>query len=206
MPTPIYRITHYQNLDFILRSGIYCRNAEQHDPNVYNIGDSSLISSRGNKTVPISPGGVLNDYVPFYFGVHSPMLLRIHTNRVQGVNCSQRDVIYLYSTIAEIEKNKLSYIFTDGHAYQGYSNYFSAKSDLKKLDFATINAKRWADTPNDNDRMRRKQAEFLVYKFVPTQCILGVGTYDDHTLAEVKSILSQNNSNIPAKVKNSWYY
>lgn len=206
MPTLIYRITHYKNLDFILKNGIHCCNSNVQDPAYVSIGDTSLISSRGSKSVPVAPYGVLNDYVAFYFGVHSPMLLRIITGRVSGVTCTQSEIIYIVSSIEDIEGNGTPFVFTDGHAYQRFSSFYNDKKNLTKLDYKTIASKDWANTSLDNDKMRRKQAEFLVYNFVPTNCILGIGTLDHAALTEVKSILAKNGSNIPAKIKTFWYY
>ena len=75
----LYRITHFSNLEHILRNGLLCPNHPNADPNYCGIGDKSLIQVRDKIEVPISPGGILRDYVAFYFGPHSPMLLQIKT-------------------------------------------------------------------------------------------------------------------------------
>ena len=70
----LFRMTHIENLRIILKDGMYAPNVRRY-PEYINIGDESLIEQRGEFQVPIAPGGVLSDYVPFYFGGHSPMLL-----------------------------------------------------------------------------------------------------------------------------------
>jgi ssDNA thymidine ADP-ribosyltransferase, DarT len=72
-----------------LENGLFCRNSEDCDPDYYNIGYKNLIDKRGSRIVPVEPGGVLNDYVPFYFAPRSPMLYSIHTGFVQGFTGSQ---------------------------------------------------------------------------------------------------------------------
>lgn len=72
------------------------------DPAYRNIGNRTLIRDREEYRVPIPPGGTLGEYIPFYFGGHSPMLLNIKGGR-QGVErIPQRDCEEL------IAKNNLS--------------------------------------------------------------------------------------------------
>lgn len=204
----IYRITHYSNLDFILKHGMFSKNSLQKDPNYYNIGDTSLIQSRGTKSISIQPGGTLNDYIPFYFGVHSPMLLKIHTGQVTGVTCGQSEIIYIVCSDTSIQSQKIPFIFTDGHAYNNLSKFDDNLSNLNNLDWGVINAKYWADDPQvDNDRQRRKQAEFLAFQKVPKDCILEIGVYDDNMKTIVDNILTANNcTNIPCNIRSGWYY
>ena len=80
-PTPIYRIIHIHNLDTLLqREEIHAPSACPNDGLPYTgIHASQTQLDRGDKKVPCGPGGVIRDYVGFYFGPCSPMLLRIHT-------------------------------------------------------------------------------------------------------------------------------
>jgi hypothetical protein len=75
----IFRITHIANVPWILEHGLHCRNSPERDPNYVEIGNPELIQKRTQRPVPIPPGGVLSDYIPFYFTPHSPMLLNIKT-------------------------------------------------------------------------------------------------------------------------------
>ncbi len=88
-------MTHYSNVGFILRNGLYCCNGGVTDPNYINIGHKSLIDKRGLAPVTIPPGGVLNDYIPFYFHYKMPMLWHIHKNLVDDYAGSQNEIIYL---------------------------------------------------------------------------------------------------------------
>ena len=73
----IFRIAHIKNTPWILDHGLHCRNSEECDPNFVEIGNPELIVKRIHRTVPISPGGLLSDYIPFYFTPYSPMLYNI---------------------------------------------------------------------------------------------------------------------------------
>jgi hypothetical protein len=78
MPNPlspqkalIFRITHRDNIPWVLENGVHCRNSNRLDPNFVSIGNESLIHDRQQVVVPIAPGGTLSDYVPFYFTPYS---------------------------------------------------------------------------------------------------------------------------------------
>ena len=72
-PTPVFHITHWENLPSILqagglaaknllaRGGITCRS----------IAFPSVQDRRSRTTVPCGPGGTLHDYVPFFFAARS---------------------------------------------------------------------------------------------------------------------------------------
>ena len=70
----IYRMTHIDNVPFIAQNGLWSKLSPVHDPNFIPIGNPDIIDKRTNKfVVVIPPGGVLGEYVPFYFSGHSPM-------------------------------------------------------------------------------------------------------------------------------------
>lgn len=62
----IWRIVHRDNLPWILANGLHCGNSPVKAPDWINIGNPELISKRASHPVPQAPGGVLNDYIPFY--------------------------------------------------------------------------------------------------------------------------------------------
>ena len=75
----IFRITHIANVPWILSNGLHSKNAEIIDPNFVQIGNSELIVKRTTRDVPVSPGGSLSDYIPFYFTPFSMMMYNMVT-------------------------------------------------------------------------------------------------------------------------------
>jgi hypothetical protein len=69
----IWRITHRKNLPWILANGLHAGNSGPRLRDWVSIGNEDLIGRRAHRKVPVPPGGVLNDYVPFYFTPFSPM-------------------------------------------------------------------------------------------------------------------------------------
>ena len=80
----IFRITHRDNVPWILDNGMHAGNGEKFDPNYRNIGNVDLIDKRSRRVVAVPPGGTLCDYVPFYFTPYSIMMYNIKTG--YGVN------------------------------------------------------------------------------------------------------------------------
>ena len=202
----IFRLTHHANLEFTLRNGMYCCNSTNADPNYINIGHRNLIDKRGRRKVSLPPDGVLNDYVPFYFSIRSPMLYSIYKKNVDGFSGKQSDIIYLVSSVEKILEAKIPFVFTDGHAYEMISRFYNQITDIDKVDWEIMGAKYWNNTDQDNDRMRRRMAEFLAYQFVPSNCILAVVVYDEKIKNIVDSIQNKCNTNIKTIIKRNWYY
>lgn len=54
-----------------------------------NIAHQNIQDRRAYRQVPFDPGGVLHDYVPFYFAPRSPMLYTISRGNVVGYEQGQ---------------------------------------------------------------------------------------------------------------------
>src|ERR1035437_7082752 len=90
----VFRMIHYKNLGYILKNGIYYRNNPNFPEDYVNIGNPEIITNRDEIPVKCYPDTKVNDYVPFYFGVRTPMLYNIHT--AYGIKGhEQHEIIYL---------------------------------------------------------------------------------------------------------------
>jgi hypothetical protein len=108
----LYRIIHIDNLDYILNIGkLTCPNHQQKDVNYIGIGDESLINKRTQKEIAIDPGGTFKDYISFYFGPLSPMLLRIKTGKNNIRKLDQDDIIYIVTSFEKIKSSKNKFVF-----------------------------------------------------------------------------------------------
>ena len=122
--------------------------------------NAEIIGRRTNKrVVVVPPGGVLGEYVPFYFSGHSPMLLNIATG--YGVpRIPQRDIVFLVCDAFEIAAQSIPFCFTDGNATKSISRFYNTLDDLDKLDWGTIRATLWKNTGDDYDRVRKKRRQY----------------------------------------------
>lgn len=200
-------MVHIDNLRIILRDGMYAPNVRKY-PEYVNIGDESLIEQRNVFTIPIAPGGVLADYVPFYFGGRSPMLLNIKTGYRGIKQRDQREIVYVCTHIETVAQSCPEYCFTDGHAKDRLTAYFNNLDDLDKVDWRAVDLTYWTSTEDEPDNMRRKQAEFLVKTHVPLSCFSGIIVLDDSAAEIVNTIMKETGTSLPVYVDNKrkYYY
>ena len=66
----------------------------------------------------------------------------------------------------------------------------------------------WEDTLEDGDRKRRKQAEFLVHKFLDWSLISSISVLNTNTRVRVEGILAQHPGvyHPTLDVRPNWYY
>lgn len=206
-PVLIYHITHINNLESILlKGGLLCVNEINITKSPVSIAHQSIQDQRAEFKVPVSPYGCLHDYVPFYFAPRSPMLYTINRGNVMGYNEGQGPIIYLVTNVNEIANKSIPYCFTDGHGIMHFTAYYEDLRDLKEIDWAIMKEKYWGDTPEDPDRKRRRQAEFLVYNFVPIECIQKICVINNKYKTKIQQILSEKKVEIPVNIESSWYY
>ena len=209
-PTWVFRITHVDNLRAILqRGGIYAPNATPADDIPHKaIHFDRIQQQRLNTPVPCGPGGVVHDYVPFYFAPRSPMLYTIHKGNVSGYDEGQGPIVYLVTDVQTVQSSGARFVFTDGHAIMTVSQFFDDLSDLDEVDWSVMKSRWWNDTPRSPDRKRRRQAEFMIQRFCPWSLIRGIGVMDQARKAMVEAILREF-PELPTsvvRIKPAWYY
>ncbi len=208
MPTNIYHITHINNLSLILKSGGLIANSrlQKQQTQYTDIAHSQIQDRRANIYVPCATDGCLQDYVPFYFAPRSPMLYAIHKNNVEGYTVAQNSIIHLVSEAELIETNNLAFAFTDGHAIMAYSEFYDNLQNLNVIDWQIMKEQYWNNTPEDGDRKRRRQAEFLIHQFVPWKLIKEIAVQNITLKSQVSKLLQNFNFNNSIKVYANWYY
>lgn len=171
-------MTHLDNVDHILKFGITHKNSDNRNFNYRAIGDNSLISRRDNFKTPL--GIELGNYTPFYFGLRTPMLYVIQ-NGYNGVQMTPaHDIVYCVSSMQKIVESKLEFIYTDGHATDGFTNFYSMEditSIENQIDLTATNGKYW-NVEGDLDFKRRKEAELLILGDLPIEYNLGFIVYN----------------------------
>ncbi len=200
----IYHITHYKNLTSILKEGsILCKSLIREKSIVYkDVAYKEIQARRSVTNVPLEPYGTLHDYVPFSFAPRSPMLGAIYKNHQEG----QRPMVHIVSSVQNVVQSGTPFVFTDGHATMALSNFYNHVRDLDKVDWEIMKSRFWADTPEDPDRKRRRQAEFLVYRRLHWSWVIGIGVIDEQVKATVMEIMNRFGCNLPVVVRKEWYY
>lgn len=206
--TAIYHITHTDNLPLILEQNGLCSDNERKIRQLSPVGiaHNHIKERRAHKRVIKSQGGTLADYVPFYFAPRSPMLYAIHKNQVEGYNGTQQNVVHLCTSVEIIAQKALPYFFTDGHAVMEISEPFEDLTDLSRIDWNIMRETYWHDTDNDGDRTRRRQAEFLLYQFLPWTMVTEIGVMTERIAQQVTEKLKEADYIPQIVVHREWYY
>lgn len=213
-PIPIHHITNIDNLPRIIKTGGLWCDAERirQGFDCVSIGYDHLKQRRMRKRVQdqagrrVAAGGVLADYVPFYFANRSPMLYSIHQGQVIGYAGGQANVVYLVGTVETVVAGNRPWFFTDGHAVQAMTEFFANSEHLDKIDWNVIRSRSWKDRENDPDRKRRKQAEFLIHGSVPWSWICSIGVVDQGRSQRVKEMIAEASHQPEVSIERSWYY
>lgn len=209
-PTPILRFIHVDNLHIYLkRGGLHAPNHAPNDGLMYRTNHNADIQATRHTTpIPCGPRGVIHDFIPFYFGYLSPMLLQLKTGQVPGYTQGQTPFIYLVTTAQAVRDAGQGFVFSDGHGIAAFTQWFDDLAELDKVDWEMVNQRYWADTINDMDRQRRKQAEFLVHCFCAWSLIHEIGVFDNAMQVRTEAILAEHNAtqNGLVRVRRDWYY
>jgi prepilin-type processing-associated H-X9-DG protein len=208
MPVPLYHITHIDNIISILQSNGLLANSrlQQERTQFRDISYENIQGRRATKTVPCGVGGVLHDYVPFYFAPRSPMLYTIHKGNVPNYQGGQASVLHLVTTVEAIEAAGLNFAFTDGHAVMAYSDFYENLEDLERIDWDVMESRLWYDTNEDPNRKCKRQAEFLIHSYLPWNLVQEIGVINDSVRERICQILQNFGVSIPVRVYPNWYY
>jgi hypothetical protein len=210
VPTPVYRFIHIDNLAVVLRrAALHAPRHVPDDGHVYKtIHNVDIQDERRRTLIPCGPGGVIHDYVSFYFGPRTPMLLQLHTGRAGGYTQTQTPLIYLISTAQAINASGAQFVFSDGHGIASFTAWKDDLAQLDEVDWTAVNSRYWADTVEDPDRQRRKQAEFLVHRSCPWELIREIAVVNDNMKRRVEQILAEFPEQLrrPVRVRPELYY
>lgn len=202
----IWRIVHRHNLSWILENGLHCGNSAIKAPDWVNIGNPELIDKRANHPVPLPPGGLLNDYVPFYFTPFSPMLRNIHTGWGGIQRRSNEEIVILVSSLHRIANLGLPFLFTNSHAYYQWADYYSDLADLDKIDWPLLQRRDFKRDPEDPAKFERYQAEALIHQHLPVSGLIGIICYTELLKQRIERNIQARNLSLPVYARTGWYF
>lgn len=156
--------------------------------------------------MPLSPHGVLNDYIPFYFTPFSPMMYNIYTGRGGVKHIPNADIVILVSSLHRVSELGLSYVFTDRHAYVPTADYYNDLRYLHKIDWALLQRRNFKRDPDDPAAIERYQAEALVYGHMPIEGLIGAICHSEEQQKQLESAARAANKSLQFKCKPNWYF
>ena len=208
----IYHFTHVDNIGAIRAAGrLRCDAVARDGLTKTEVGDPDIKESRRRRVIPIAPGGRVGEYVPFYFAPRSPMMYRIACDCRDSIanryTDGDRPLVYLVTSVDVVVAAGSTWVATDGNAATATTEFTSDVIDMARMvDWPLMKAERWNNTPDDLDRQRRRQAEFLVYGELPLSAIRWVAVHSDERASQVGNHLVDHELGRRIIVRPNWYY
>jgi hypothetical protein len=145
--------------------------------------------------------------VPFYFAPRSPMLFRIQRGGVDGVSSDPARLVYLACSTEAVLEAGHACVFTDGNAAAAFTQFHDDPDRLADIvDWPLMRARYWSNTEEDNDRVRRRGAEFLVHRELPFELVDELGVYDANTRSAVRAAAAAAGWEVAVHVRGGWYF
>jgi ssDNA thymidine ADP-ribosyltransferase, DarT len=220
IPTRIFHITPIANLAKICASGEICsKNVlmardEAHE----SIAHATIQSRRATKPVTCAPGGVVHDYVPFYYAPRSPMLYAIQNGKVLGCPWRQEDIVHIESSVENVAVSGGKFVIYPISAALDYSvDCYDTIAGLDRIDwslffegellagFAKYFHSR-AGHPRHERRIETRQAEFLIHGVFPLSLATRISVINAAKQMEVASTLAKHGVQLPVEVQPNWYF
>lgn len=185
----VYHFTYIDNLEGIIKNGLLSTNLKSiKGINHKDIANNSIQHRRSEMRVTCGPGGVVHDYVPFYFTKRSPMLLNV----IKKKNVDQEGIIYFALPIEAIEDE--SVVFSDFSANTLTPPiFYSDANDLNKLNWDIIDNRVWI--PNTDRLKQQKMAELLIHNKVSLNDISFIVVWDTSIKNHVEKKLVKHGIN-----------
>ena len=202
----LFRITHIENIPWILKNGLHCKNSGILDPNFVTIGNPELISKRTSRDVPIPPGGTLSDYIPFYFTPLSMMVYNIHTGYGGIRRVRNADIVMMVTSFRKLVEQGIPAVCTDRHAYLRTACFFSSLNDLDMIDWPLLQARDFRRDDEDPEKTDRYQAEALIHIHLPVELLSGVVCHGEDQRKCIKQNVDEVGVELTVVAKPSWYF
>jgi hypothetical protein len=120
----------------------------------------------------------------------------------------QEDVVYLVTTVEDVQRAELPFVFTDMHSVHQFSRQFTDPDQLPRvIDWRLMRARYWFNDPErDPDRKLRRQAEFLVHRQLLCELITTLAVRNAAAARRVLAALRDADRRIGIQVKRDWYF
>ena len=221
MTTPrcglLFHFTHIENLPAILEAGALLSDTTVQARGLLEneAGDPEIKERRRRQPVSCWPGGVVGDYVPFYFAARSPMMYKLWVGGVPSYTGDHHDLVYFVSDVDRMLGADLAFAISDRNAAKALADFTndaaalgdltSSEPDSDFVDWPLMKATMWNNTADDGERMERRMAEFLVLDAVPLD-LLAVATYSDDRRAKVEQVFAKAGVQMTVVSRPGWYY
>jgi hypothetical protein len=214
----LFHFTHLDNLGAVVEAGAVLSDSLVCARRLLanEAGDPEIKERRRQQAVTCPPGGVVADYVPFYFAARSPMMFKLWKGSVPSFTGDHRDLVYLVSHVDRMLAAGVEFVISDRNAAKAladFTNDVDVLGDLTApnpssdfIDWPLMKAGIWKNTPDDGERMERRMAEFLVRTEVPLSLLLGVAVRSDARKTTVEQMFDEVGLGLKVVLRPDWYY
>lgn len=199
--------THVDNLATIVRDGVLAdTRLGGNGAALVDVGMPSIKASRRVRRVPTGVGGVVADYVPFYFAPRSPMMSSISHGRVPQYQDGCDALVYLVTSVENLVEAGMDVVTSDRNAALAVAAFEVPSDDWGgAIDWDLMQARWWNNTADEPDRRERRMAECLVHGSLPWSVVDGVVTKTDRVAQAARDVIAAAGSATPVSVRPDWY-
>lgn len=185
----VYHFTYFENLEQIIKNGLLSTNLKINKGIVHqNIANNEIQHRRSEMSVTCGPGGVVHDYVPFYFTKRSSMLLNV----IKTKNVDQEGIIYFAIPIEVIEGESVVFSSSSANTLTPPS-FHSNPNDLNELNWRVIDSRVWI--PKDEKLKQQKMAELLIHNKILINDISFIVVWNSCMKEHVTQLLTSHGIN-----------
>jgi putative nucleotidyltransferase with HDIG domain len=195
-----YHFCHIDNLPSVLEHGLLsCTEQRARGIAHLSVAEQGIQQRRAVMQVTCGPGGVVHDYVPFYFCRRSSMLMAV----VQAKNVDQQMLVYFSVPIELVERNNV--VFTSAAANTIPPPTFLSDPDhLVNLDWEAIDSLKWSVSPEAKKQAR--MAEMLVHSHLAVRQISHIIVWNEHFRERVSQIYNAAGIRVPEIRLSNYHY
>jgi len=158
--------------------------------------------------VDCHPGTNLGEYVPFYFCPRSIMLYLLHMGNHPSLSYSggQAPIVHLRADLNRVidwaDAIGANWAFSATNAGARYTTFYRKTEHLAKIDWAAVASLDF----RSSSVKEGKQAEFLVYGYVPWNLVERIGVFSASMKIKVEGVMKSAGHRPPVEVKPDWYF
>jgi hypothetical protein len=204
----VAHFTHVDHLPTVVTDGLLS-DSRAHSSGLLTVevGNTDVKARRRSRQVPLPPGGVVADYVPFYFAPRSPMMFAIEKGNVATYRRGCADLVYLITDVGRLRELCPDVLATDRNAALQFAEFTADDDRLTEMvDWSLMCADYWFDTDDEPDRRERRMAECLVHDVVPWEAFTGVACKSPACATTARAALATVGATTPVCVRPRWYF
>lgn len=195
VPTCLH-LTHFQNLESILKDGFIYSKSNMKNKNFIDISAQNVQNIRAEKVTNRLVRSI-HDYVPLFVSYKAPM--------VASLQSQNENLVYIEMGLDIFERNPGTLI-TDGNAASSNTKFekFESVDAISILDFRII--QKTVGYANDKEKARKKAAEVLVPDQLSVAEFRRVVCFSDSTSAKACAVIQNCGKVLEALAIKNWFF